>query len=105
MKKIDFKKTSKHIVHALKNIGSDADKDWRVFFLLFLVIFLISVAVHVQIYLNVESAKEDGASLEAKRTELIDSKALSDLLSKYDVRAGDYQKISSDTSVLVDPSH
>lgn len=104
MKKINFKKIAKQILSTVKSIGSDADNDWKISFLLFVIVLIFSIAFHTKIFFSVESAKESGAALEAKKIELINNKALSKLLSQYDERAASYQAITTSTTVLVDPS-
>jgi predicted permease len=104
MKKINLKKVTKKAIHSIKMIGSDADKDWKIFFSLFVSVLIISISIHMQIFFGIESDKQSGAALEAKRTSLINSAALTDLLSQYDKRAENYAAISTSTSILVDPS-
>ncbi|MES2060000.1 MAG: hypothetical protein V4438_03145 [Patescibacteria group bacterium] len=103
MNKIDLKKESKKVIHAIKRIGSDPDKDWKLFFLLFVIALVASIIGHLNIFLQVEGVKESGATLAPKQGELIDSRALSSLLSSYDKRALDYAAIASSTP-LVDPA-
>ncbi len=103
MKKLEMKKFTKKFIHAVKNIGSDSDKDWRILFLTFLLVLVITTAEHLKTYFSVENDKRSGASLEAKGVELINSKALSNLLTKYEQRTLEYSEVASSTP-LVDPA-
>jgi hypothetical protein len=104
MKKIDFKKILKKIFHWLSKIGSDADNDWKVIFIIFIVSFLFIAFLNTQTFFAVQVLKSTGASLQAKKTEFIDAHALSDVLGKYNARARGYAKLASTTPNLVDPS-
>jgi hypothetical protein len=104
MKKIDFKKATKHFIHAIKNIGSDADRDWRIFFLIFVIAFFLSVVAHAEIFISAIGGQDAKFASPATKTELINSKALAELLSKYDERASEFDKRVNEDLSLVDPS-
>ena len=103
MKNINIKLAMKKGMFAIKSVGKDSDKDWKLFFLLFICVSIIVTIVHIQLFLETSFPDKSGAPALASNSELIDSKALSDLITKYDERAKSYAEISTSTSSIVDP--
>ncbi len=104
MKNFDLKITLKKWKHAFKDIGSDADKDWKLLLVAgILLLFAIGV-VHGKIFYDVQSGKKQGEVLAGGATELIDTRALESVLALYDERAKEFDALSSSTFTFGDPS-
>ncbi|HEY4512166.1 MAG TPA: hypothetical protein VJH63_00710 [Candidatus Paceibacterota bacterium] len=105
MKKINIKLVWKKIRHSFKEMGSDADKDWKIALSIFVVILIASIIFHVDILVGVETQKTGSVKTEsATKVEFVNARTLNDVLSQYDRRAKEYQKLQSAPSTLVDPA-
>ena len=104
MKKINPKIIWKKSIHWISRIGSDADNDWRIILGVSIIVFFAIIVGNLQIFLSVENQKRAGVSLQAKKTEFIDVRALSQVVSEYNLRVRDYARIASTTVNLVDPA-
>ncbi|MES2223799.1 MAG: hypothetical protein V4469_02590 [Patescibacteria group bacterium] len=102
MKKFSITIFFKKIKHSFANIGSDADKDWKIVLSLFMLSILISIIWHTNLYLNIGTSDNTISSEAAKSP--INTKALGGMIVKYDDRAGEFQTIATDKKVFVDPA-
>lgn len=104
MKKINPKIIWKKGIHWISKIGSNADNDWKLVLIASIVVFFLIVLTNLQTYLSVENQKMAGVSLQGKKTEFVDARALAQVVSEYNLRARDYARIASTTLNLVDPA-
>ncbi len=102
--KINFKILFRRVKNLLKNIGSDADKDWVIILSFFFIMFFVSIAFHINLFLNIKNGlnEKDGSVLTQKQA--VDSGVLDEIIGKYDKRADEYKKIEENPLLLVDPS-
>lgn len=104
MKRFDFKIALKKTKHAFKDIGSDADKDWKIVLISMMLLFVLCVILHVKVFLEVQNVKKQGGQVDSAATELINTKALEDVLSMYDERAESFEALSVQEFTFVDPA-
>jgi hypothetical protein len=102
--KINFKIFFKKLKHSLKNIGSDADKDWAIMITFFFFVFICIVIFHINLFLNIQSKLgEIGINAEAPN-KAINSELLGEMVSRYEKRAGEYKRIEDTNFQMIDPS-
>ncbi|MDB5204773.1 MAG: hypothetical protein JWP09_801 [Candidatus Taylorbacteria bacterium] len=102
MKKNTLSIFFKKFKHSFANIGSDADKDWKFVLSLFVLSLVISVIWHINVYVNI-GATNNAVSGGATKPP-INTKALGDMIVKYDGRAGEFQNIIDNKKVFIDPA-
>ncbi|MFA6050674.1 MAG: hypothetical protein WC761_05775 [Candidatus Paceibacterota bacterium] len=104
MKKFDIKILLKKWKHAFKDIGSDADKDWKIVLVGFVVFLTFCIAFHAKIFIEMQSVRKNGGSHSPVATELINTRALDAVLSVYDDRASQFESIATTGVTFVDPA-
>ncbi len=92
----------KKFKHSFANIGSDADKDWKFVLSLFVLSIIISVIWHINVYVNIGSSANVAGGVTSKPP--INTKALGNMIVKYDMRAGEFQNIMDSKKVFIDPA-
>ncbi len=104
MKKINLKIIWKKTKHSFSNIGSDADKDWRIVLSLFIIFIFVSVIWHINVYIDIGG--NDSLSLSEKTSDKTEVNAaiLAQMIEKYDKRAEEFQSIKTNKKVLIDPA-
>lgn len=102
MKKVNLKIILKKIKHTFVNIGSDADKDWRIVFSLFIVSIVISIVWHINMYMNINIMNKTVPNSGAKSA--INVHDLEEMISKYDGRAEEFKNIIESKKPLIDPA-
>ncbi len=104
MKKFDLKLALKRLKHAFKDIGSDADKDWKIVLVGAICLLFVIGVVNAKTFYDMYSLKGVEGEAAPASTELIDTKALENVLKAYDERAKDFDVISSSSFSFTDPS-
>ncbi len=104
MKRFDLKVKWKKARHAFKDIGSDADKDWKILLIAGIILLLIMGVYSAKVFLDVRAGERVRDTDNAKPTELIDAKALEKVLVQYDKRAEAFAQTEAQTFSFVDPS-
>ena len=103
MKKFNLKIIWKKFKHSFANIGSDADKDWRIMLSLFIVSLFVSVFAHINIYLSIGDSDVISVQNVVDKTE-VNPVVLGQTIEKYERRAEEFQTISTNKKVLIDPA-
>lgn len=101
--KFDIKIMFKRLSHAFRNIGSDADKDWRIIITIFALLFVASVVFHVHMFLTISNQSGVPTSM-GENSVLLSTDELSSMVELYERRAEEYQKIKETTFTLIDPA-
>jgi hypothetical protein len=104
MKHFDIKLIWKKARHAFKDIGSDADKDWKIVLVTAIILFLLIAAYNAEVFLALRSGQRTSAADNAVPTELINAKALENVLVKYDKRREAFNATAAQTFSFVDPA-
>lgn len=102
--KIDFKILFRRLRHLLKNIGSDADKDWKIMISVFFITFVGLIIFHTNLFLNIKNRLGDSARESESNNSSVNTKLLDEMVLKYDKRAEEYKKIENTQFQLIDPS-
>jgi hypothetical protein len=104
MKKFDTKLILKKWKHAFKDIGSDADKDWKIVLVAVVILLFISIVFHAKIFIEMQGDEKNGGSGDPVATELINTRALDAVLLVYDERAAEFESIVTTGVTFVDPA-
>lgn len=104
MNNIDIKIGFKKFKHALRNIGSDADKDWKILLVLFILAFFVTIIMHLNIFIFTKNISDASGFGEGEAPQVVNEDVLNQMVDKYDDRAREFQKIASSTIVLIDPA-
>jgi len=104
MKNFNFALRWKKAKHALKSVGSDADKDWKIVITISAAILLFILAFHAKLFIDLNKGELPDESSKVAPANLLDGKSLSKTLSAYDARAKEYAVLKSSGTVLVDPA-
>ncbi len=104
MKKLSPKILWKKTKHTFTHIGSDADRDWRIVLILFIVSIFISVLWHIDLYLTMGDSKDIRSSKVQKNRAEVSEAVLNRMIDIYDKRADEFNSIKSDKKALIDPA-
>lgn len=104
MKKQKIQIIFKKIRHSFSNIGSDADKDWRIIFAIFGLLFFVSVIWHTKIYVEMSSAIKSPYFTMPSGGAPINEAMFDAIYAKYTKRSEESVVIISRKHSLVDPA-
>jgi len=104
MKKTNIKFFFKKLVHSLKDIGSDADRDWAIVLVLFFLGIIVSVSWHARIYILMNDQLTNSSKESGVKGDEIKADSLLRVIKKYDERAQKYKSVINDKSNLIDPA-
>lgn len=103
MKKINLKIITKKAKSAFVGIGSDADKDWKIVLSLFSVALVVSLVIHINIYINTSDVSKSEPNKKGNVSE-ISPLVLGQIVDKYEKRTKEFNELVREKSVLVDPA-
>lgn len=103
MKKFNLTIFLKKIKHLLRNIGSDADKDWRISLSLFILAVITSTIWHINVYITSLEKELSETTLSANEKG-VNVETLAEMTAIYDRRAEEFQKLLEQKPISVDPA-
>ncbi len=104
MKRLTPKIFWKKVVHFFRNIGSDADKDWRIIFTLFIVALLGSILFQINLYLAVGERNMIRIDKQFSPKTGVNAEQLRQMIDIYSKRADEFRIIESNKKVSIDPA-
>lgn len=104
MKKLSPRILWKKTKHSFTNIGSDADKDWRIILILFIVSVFVSVLWHIDLYLTMGDSKDMSSSKVQKSKTEVSEFVLGQMIDIYNKRADEFHIIENNKKTSVDPA-
>ena len=104
MKKLTPKIIWKKTKHSFANIGSDADKDWRIILSFFIVGVIMSLFWHIDLYLNIGSSGNSTSTQGVVDKTMVNTTVLSQMIDTYGKRADEFHIIENNKKVLIDPA-
>jgi hypothetical protein len=103
MKKFNTKIFIKKVKHSLQNIGSDADKDWRIILSIFVLATITSIIWHINIFIN--STDQKGTLPNVLSSGKINIEVLENMTLLYTKRAEEFKRLLEDKRTFIDPAH
>ncbi len=100
----NFKTRLKKIVTRIKNLGNDADYDWRMILFVFLCSLIAVLALHVRIFTSTEQVLSSIETRPVQEYKVFDFDMLSQSVSAYKQREEEYKKIQNTQLKIIDPA-